>query len=387
MINLLIITLFLLPTYVARFSLLGLPLNLLMVWVVILSLLFVFKIIKERKTNQLIRELNSLPNAFKIFLGLFLLAGTLSLFPVSFSKEAIGQYVVLFLEPFALFVISYFTFREKEYKEKFISALFIFAALSGLLALIQYFTLFLLPSEFWGNIQEPKRAISFFAHPNGYALFIAPVLAFLLPHIVQNKINWKRLILWGMGIVGLLLSLSRGGWLGLLIAVVVWVLWAGNKQIKKAALVGFVAIVCLVAIIPNFRYRVILPFKGEKSSISRFSLWNTGFKMIQSSPILGKGLTGFDKNWYKYNSDSGLDHYNFPHNILLNFWVDTGILGVLSFTLVSLWLLWYSFRAKNIYAIGLGLFIVAVWIHGQIDIPYLKNDLASLWWLIVAVSI
>jgi O-antigen ligase len=358
-----------------------------MVWIVIFSLLFVFKIIKEKKINQIIRELNSLPNAFKIFSGLFLFAGTLSLFTASFSKEAIGQYIVLFVEPFALFVVSYFVFKEQGSKEKFISALFVFAALSGVLALIQYFTLFLLPSEFWGNIQEPKRAISFFAHPNGYALFIAPVLAFLLPHIIQNKINWRRGILWGIGIVGLLLSLSRGGWLGLLIAGVVWVLWVGNKQIKKAAFIVFVTVVCLVAIIPNFRYRVILPFKGEKSSMSRFSLWNTGLKMIKDNPVLGKGLTGFDKNWYKYNSDPGLDHYNFPHNIFLNFWVDTGILGVISFSLVSLWLLWYSFRAKNSYAIGLGLFVLAVWIHGQIDIPYLKNDLASLWWIIVALGL
>ncbi len=385
MINLLILTLFLLPTYVVRFNLFGLPTNLLMVWLAIFILIGIFWLNSFR--TRFVTDIKNLPRFFNWGVLLFFLSGVIALLVARVSIPALGQFIVLFLEPMLVGVIAWQVFKQPNAKEKFVWALFIFVALSGLVALIQYLTLFLLPTEFWGNLQEPKRAISFFAHPNGYALFITPVLAFLMPHILEGKKKWHKLLLWGVGLLGLLLSLSRGGWLGLLFAGGIYVLLLGGKQIKKFAVIGLVSLVCLVAIIPNFRYRVILPFRGEKSSISRFSLWNTGFKMIKDNPVFGKGLTGFDTNWYKYNTDPGLEHYNFPHNIFLNFWVDTGLLGMLSFSLVSFWLLWYSFRAKKGFAIGLGLFIIALWIHGQIDIPYLKNDLATIGWMIVALGI
>jgi len=76
---------------------------------------------------------------------------------------------------------------------------------------------------------------------------------------------------------------------------------------------------------------VLLPFYGEKSAVSRFSLWHTGLKAAKQSPVLGLGLNGFGNNWKSLNTDPNLDTHNFPHNIFLDIWVDLGLIGLISF--------------------------------------------------------
>jgi hypothetical protein len=99
-----------------------------------------------------------------------------------------------------------------------------FVAAAGLYAVIQYTTLLGVPQAWWGNSQEPKRAVAFFLHPNFYALFITPLLAFLLPtlgyklQVIGESIKKSLhsplstlypLVAWVLGAVGLLLSQSQ----------------------------------------------------------------------------------------------------------------------------------------------------------------------------------
>ncbi len=276
----------------------------------------------------------------------------------------------------------------------------LFVAISGVYAIVQYFTLIGVPEAWWGNSQEPKRAVTFFLHPNFYALFVTPLLAFLIPFVVTSnelQVTSKRSPLytrhftlvtkgaWLLGAIGLFLSLSRGGWLGLAAAGGVYVLIAGNRKLLKSTLVVAVVAAIVVFSVPNFRYRILLPFHGEKSSVARFSLWNTGWKMVKDSPVLGKGLLGFSNNWYAYNTDSGLQHYPAPHNIVLNFWIDTGLLGLMSFfCLLILAAVRFVKERNNMYKLGLLLACVALVVHGLVDIPYFKNDLALVFWMLFA---
>jgi O-antigen ligase len=337
-----------------------------------------------------------------LLLAAFFLAGVISLFVGGLSQEKLGQFIVLFLQPIG----TYFIFRyllsldtiASGIRKWFFWSSLHFVAAAGLYAVIQYTTLLGVPQAWWGNSQEPKRAVAFFLHPNFYALFITPLLAFLLPQVVEVRDQRSDIsprlasilyplfsirLAWLLGAVGLLLSLSRGGWLGLVAAAGVYLLTAGNRKlIATMAAVGVVAVLVVVAV-PNFRYRVLLPFQGEKSSVARFSLWKTGWYMVEDSPILGKGLLGFSNNWSKYNTDPGLEHYPAPHNIFLNFWVDTGLLGLVSFfglIVLALKRAWQNRR--NQLALGLTLACVALVVHGLVDIPYFKNDLALLFWVL-----
>ena len=199
------------------------------------------------------------------------------------------------------------------------------------------------------------------------------------------KLELLTTFAWLVGVVGLFLSLSRGGWLGLLFATIAYLILAGNRKLVRLALVaGAVAVLVIIAV-PNFRYRLLLPFRGEKSSVARFSLWQTGWKMVEDAPLMGKGLLGFSNNWYRYNTDQQLEHYPAPHNIALNFWVDTGLLGLLSFFGLLFLAIWRGIKNRtNIYQLGLALACIALITHGLIDIPYFKGDLALVFWMLYA---
>ncbi len=390
------------PLYVWRFEIAGLPTNFLMVYAIALVVLFGLRTLVKGEIIEVWKSFLTIPRFLLWSIGLLLVASIISLFVGGFDMAKLAQWLVLYVLPIKLGSELYYLLqKEPDRKHIVINFVYLFLLGTGVVAISQYFWLVGLPMDFWGNSEEPKRAIGLFSHPNGLALFITPLLAFLLPdlklrvellidEVKEQNIGWGffGVLSWVFGSVALLLSLSRGGWLGLIIAVGVFVFFAGGKKIRFVALVAALILTMTVAAVPNLRYRVILPFMGEKSSVARFSLWETGTKMIKDSPILGQGIYGFNYNWEKFNTDPNLEHYNFPHNFVLNFWVDLGILGLLSWLAIVGWGIWRGFinRSKK-YALALALFLLAILAHGLIDIPYLKNDLAMVFWLIFALSL
>ncbi|MDE2312119.1 MAG: O-antigen ligase family protein [Patescibacteria group bacterium] len=400
---LLAITLFLTPAYVARFTFLRLPADALIMWVAIFWLVFSFWLLANHLLQEFWRSIQSLDKKIFIPVLLFFAAGIISLFAHGFDRAKLGQFVVLFLQPVSIFFIGRYLVRKfPETASLLLTTCYLLLALAGAYAIIQYFTLLGLPPAWWGNSDEPKRALSFFVHPNFYALWSAPLLAFLLPDVFENLkskiINLKSLA-WLLGAVGLFLSLSRAGWLGLAAAMAVYLIVAADAKIRKVILVATVCVLAVVLIYPNLRWRVLLPLYGEKSAVSRFSLWHTGLKGISQSPLTGLGLAGFARAWPVLNTDPGLASasHNFPHNIFLDFWVETGVLGLISI----MWLMAiFIFRglksavirtsnklsAVSDYLLPAALFLIAVIFAGLVDNPYFKNDLAMVFWIILTLG-
>lgn len=398
------------PLYVWRFSIGGLPTNFLMLASFGVIFVGLFQLALNKQLLEFSNYIKSIPKLLLFAIGLVGLASIVSLLVFGLTTEKLGQWMVLYAQPICIFfLLSFYSQANPIIIRRIRSAMFAFVFFAGLLAIWQYLTLDMLPAAWQGNSVEPKRAIAFFAHPNAFALFMTPILAWLIPdtvkhfgrvwevfvgrdswwqhraEIIQNKLV---VLAWLVGAVGLFLSLSRGAWIGLIAAAGVYALLSANKKVLISFALSGVVMIGVVFSVPNLRWRVLLPFHGEKSSIARLSLWSTGSKMIADSPILGKGVAGFSNNWDQYNTDPNLDHYNFPHNIFLNFWVDLGLFGMVGFILLILWGIWQGIKhRKQPMALSLLLFVVALVLHGLIDIPYLKNDLALVFWMILAVSV
>ncbi len=324
------------------------------------------------------------------------MAGIISLFVKGFELKKLGQFIVLFLQPISLFFISTFIInKNQKTKPLILNTLYLILAACGLYAIIQYFTLLGLPPAWWGNSVEPKRAIAFFSHPNFYALFAAPLLALLIPDLglrIKDKglrIFDIKLLAWLLGSFGLFLSMSRAGWLGLATAIAIYLIVAADKKIRKLIFSIAVAGAIVIIAVPNLRWRFVLPFYGEKSSVSRLSLWQTGWKGVKESPIFGLGLTGFANSWPRLNTDPGLtDAHNFPHNIFLDLWIETGFLGLISMLGLMALMLYRGFKDKmDIIKLGVSLFLIALITQGQIDNPYFKNDLVVVFWIILALAV
>ncbi|GAC1412825.1 MAG: hypothetical protein NVSMB66_3040 [Candidatus Doudnabacteria bacterium] len=371
------------PLYIVRFKF-GIPLNLLEIIALIFLAIFAFWLYKNNLVNDFIQHVEGQPRVMLILATLFLLAGLLAAFISPDKARGAGLWLALFLEPILIYLPANYILSSPLNKIRLVKFIFILIGLFSIFAIFQYFTLLGLPNAWLGNSIEPKRALSVFDHPNGFALFLTPLLAFLLPFVFERKLSLIYKFLYIISIFGLLLSLSRGGWLGFLLAAGVYVLFFASSRIQKTSVIAAIILFSIVYSVPNLRYRVILAYNGDRSTESRYSLWQTAEKMIKDSPILGKGLQGFKLNFDKYNTDPAQPSINLAHNIFLNFWVETGLAGLILFILISFFALFRAWRLQGLVSIGITLFLVSIYAHGLVDNPYLKNDLALVFWMILA---
>jgi len=396
-----------------------------MAWVFLVWIIFGLWLITKKHVRDFINFKLSVDKKILIPLSLFFLAGLISIFIGGIDRQKLGQFIVLFLQPISLFFIAGYIFSARggsasggkqnpKSKGLLLTTCYFLLALAGLYAIIQYFTLLGLPPLWWGNSVEPKRALSFFVHPNFYALWSAPLLALLLPSLFSPlplgeglgvRVRWFKRAAWIIGAFGLLLSLSRSGWLGLAAAIVVYLIVAADKKTRKIILGGVIVIVMVIVYYPNLRYRILMPFYGEKSASSRVELWGDGLKAVKESPVLGLGLTGFAKQYGVLNTDPTLDTHNFPHNIFLNFWTETGLLGLISFLYIISLNIYRGLRGASppvkegwtakrdgvvgdfdrMLALSISLFLIALLFQGLVDNPYFKNDLALVFWIILSL--
>ena len=150
-------------------------------------------------------------------------------------------------------------------------------------------------------------------------------------------------------------------------------------------------------VLPPLRNRILTEVdfsNGHNTLVGRFHLWSVALQMLREHPIFGAGLSGFAAAIAPIWNATNIDRYTYPHNIVLNFWTETGLLGLAAF----LWILiagfvlaWRGYRASTggWQAIHLGvlLALVAVVVHGLVDVPYWKNDLSVEFWAILALCL
>src|SRR5690606_23613524 len=85
-----------------------------------------------------------------------------------------------------------------------------------------------------------------------------------------------------------------------------------------------------------------------------------------------------------------IEVFQYPHSLLLNFWSETGLLGVAGFLLVVFAfaaVAWLVIRAHPDEWLPPAVIaaMIALLVHGLVDVPYFKNDLAMLFWIIVGL--
>ena len=117
-------------------------------------------------------------------------------------------------------------------------------------------------------------------------------------------------------------------------------------------------------------------------------MWQETWQMLKTRPLLGAGLTNYQRVIQPYHQKDYIEIYLYPHNIFLNFWSELGLLGLLSFLLIVGWFYRVGFRNRNKNdSIMLMAGMSVILIHGLVDVPYFKNDLSILWWLIIGMML
>ena len=181
------------------------------------------------------------------------------------------------------------------------------------------------------------RVYSVFGNPNILAEYLVMLIPFALALAWSEKNGWKRLIFLGMtAVMGLtlLLTFSRGGWVGLAAALAVVALLKGRRFVLlliPLALAG-------VAFMPQvFLERLVTIVSMEDTSnLYRLMVWQEAVGIIQDFWATGVGL-GHQSfmEVYPYYMITRVKTPFHVHNTYLQFLVETGIVG---FTLF-VWLL------------------------------------------------
>lgn len=369
-----------LPAYLIRFRLGPLPSTLLELNFAILALVWLIKYSRADWLN--LRSFFSQNKFFTAALAVFFIASIAGVFVSDMWYYSFGQWRAYFLEPIIFFLIL---LGRNEYlkKESVILALVAGTIPVSLIAIGQKFFPALYPPSLW-NDELFGRATSFFTTPNAIGLLIVPAL---LAGASLIKGRWKNIYFFalGTGLIALGLSRSLGALAGLCAGALVIIYFLYSKKI----ILIIIAAMLLFALSPLSQFTTKNTFVSMRN---RITLWRHTANFLSASPknfILGAGIRQYFRKVEKphYNPKE-LERLIYPHNIFLNFWTEIGLLGPLSFGALLYCLALSAYRLllnDRVCAAALLAALLSFAVHGIIDVPYFKNDLAMMFWILAAV--
>lgn len=238
-----------------------------------------------------------------------------------------------------------------------------------------------------GYFRGGARVIGTFDNPNVYSSYVIaaiPLAWFLIKKIRKRfgKVFISGLIMFMA--IGLLLSLSRKGWLALAVQIFYLAVCSKKRKLFMGVLISILTIVIILlplinTILPEQVIDRALAFTRDSSTVnSRLNLFKISFDLIRSHPLFGVGLEMFP--WYApLNS----------HSTWIGLWAEVGLVGVLPFIaalgIISMGFLYRSFKTNNrdnminaIAASFFGLFFISQFGN----IVFFRH-----YWIIIAMSV
>ncbi len=272
-----------------------------------------------------------------------------------------------------------------------LEALALGGAAAGLYAIYQYlFTTETIVAE------GIARARGLYGSPNNLGLFlgrVVPLCACLALWGGAGRLRFAVLLL--PAAVALGLTFSVGAWLGVAAALLFAAMVGGQRRLAFLVAGGFALAIGLSWALGLERITSHFSLEAGTGRWRSF-VWQAGWEMARDHPLLGIGLDNFLGLYQRYMAPEAWPEPNLahPHNLVLDFWLSTGIAGLIGglWLLGRLWwralALWRYGASAEIRAAGLGLAAGAVdfAIHGAIDNSYFLPDLALAFWLSQALA-
>lgn len=422
-----------LPSYLIRFEILGLPLTLLEGFILLSTATWFVKYFwpanKQLFKSGFKRDWNRLnyPYWREVLLLIIISLGAAGV--SGFSAGALGIWKAYFFEPVLVFLLILNTFKEKGEYRKVLASLAVSVATVSVLAIYQKITGDFITNPFW-SAAETRRVVSFFGYPNAVGLFLAPLSLVLLGWLLSwdKRVSWFKKALLGMTVLAAWAATYFANSDGAIIAIVAGVLiMIFLYSHKSRIIIWFLLLLLLISIPVLGLHKTSLADKLQLKDLSgeiRQQQWRETWAMLSDGKlIMGAGLDNYqvavqpyhqEGIFYNFDKRENFDAivwanpelqkiywqpveiYLYPHNILLNFWSELGILGAIIFLWLVGRVIFVSYRTANIsnlsnsrlkfIPLGILSALLAIVIHGLVDVPYLKNDLAVMFWVILALS-
>lgn len=420
-----------LPAYLIRFNILGLPSTILEIMIWAVFIVWAAKNFTQVKNNFL-ENFNKQTKKIKIRypfdweIVLLLIIALAAAGVAGFSAGSLGIFKAYFFKPVMLFIVVLNVMKGEKGMNKILWALAISALAVSALAIYQKFTGQLINNPVWAAA-ETRRVVSFFGYPNAVGLYLGPIVlimtGWLFDKITKNQETIIKFFI-SLTIILSFLSIyfakSKGALLGVAAGLIIFGLMA-SKKIRWATVAVIIIATAGIAIYQPARDLACqtVTFKTLSGQIRKAG-WADSLNMLKDGRLLtGAGLAGFQTAVAPYHTEGiffkdfsdpdaqrklvfneayrtahwqPLEIYLYPHNIVLNFWSELGLVGLLFFIWVIIKYFYlgiksYKLRATSYEFINIGLIcaMVVIVVHGLVDVPYFKNDLAVMFWLFIAM--
>ena len=179
-------------------------------------------------------------------------------------------------------------------------------------------------------------AYGMYENHNDYSFIIVQTLPFFFIYLRTETGLLKRLLLLAAciaSVVGIVLSLSRGGMITLVLEIVLLVMFTMTRR-TQIILLPLVCALGVAAIGYQYAARAANQGEGytaEDAETSRFELWDAGRNMILHHPLLGVGSRTFGEHAPEYGDISHDNRGKNAHNTFIDAASTSGLVGVGAF--------------------------------------------------------
>ncbi|HLH69011.1 MAG TPA: O-antigen ligase family protein [Candidatus Dormibacteraeota bacterium] len=325
---------------------------------------------------------------------LFLLAGMIGVAISPLHVEGAGLWRAYILEPLAFFFVLGAVVRSGRAAYLVLAGL----GLGGLVAgLANSFVVVEAMRHHVLNVAV-RPPVVIYNTANAVALYLVPLIAVagaVVLHARDRRLRLGSLVFAALAVVSVLLSFSRGGYVAL---AAVGIGLALSHRWRWRLLPAVLVVGAVLTQVPPIEHRLAHEFNPSdpnNSFLQRLHLWEATLRMLRQHPVFGAGMSAFQQTIQPYIKGLLTDQQlvMYPHNLILNFWTETGLLGLAAFV----WILVQAFRTSlqgwrraagswRPLSLGVSLAMVAVIVHGMVDVPYWKNDLSLEFWSLLALT-
>jgi O-antigen ligase len=197
------------------------------------------------------------------------------------------------------------------------------------------------------------RWVGVYADPNRMAMSVGIIVPLAVAVLVRKQSAWLVRLTCGLAaalaITAMVLSYSRGGFLGLVAAAGTWVVL--ERNLARTLVVVAAAGAMLVLSPQSFwnRTRTVGTYEADASAMSRVEAWTVASRVSLEHPLLGVGAGTFPYAWRLYGPQGSTRVYA-AHNVFLQVISDLGFVGLglfLAFIGSVLGPLWRAARDKE----------------------------------------
>ena len=399
-----------LPSYVLRLKIFILPTTILEV--AILGILFGiilynFKKNNWKKTQKIIKDIyKENRNLFFLLLFIFIIS-IVAIFVSPDLMKALGLARAYFWESIILFFL-FIIYWNKSAIHQSIYSLLTANILILIMGFYQYYTRTGLVELQSDGLSHNLRITGVFDYPNALGLFIAPLCIFIIYLFLKA---WKEgkyisLLFYFLLFLGnvflILFAQSEAALMALAISLFIYAI--SYKPLRIITITGSIILTCVIwqqGYFPRLYKKLTLQ---DFSGVIRQNIYMESADMLKDNFLFGAGLGAYQDALEDYHLDvlimkdkhgnefeQPVEIYLYPHNIFFNFWTELGFFGMLIFAFLFIhyifkyYILYY--KKGKLLNLTLSIVLLTIFIHGLFDVPYFKNDLAILFWYVLAVGL